>query len=586
MFDDRLKELPQGWIQTTLGEVKLDLSQNIRPNDFPDEQFELYSVPSYDCGVPDILYGREIGSNKQIVSKNSVLLCKINPKINRVWIVGDYSHNRKIASTEWIVFNSVTGLDPEYLCYFMRDSKFRDYLTSNVSGVGGSLTRIRPSLLDDYTLPLAPLAEQQRIVKEIDRQVAELEIGITNLKDMMTKLKKLRKETLKAACEGKLVPNESKLAFEGEREYESGAQLLERILKERHRKWELDQRTKMQIRGQEPKDNKWKSKYQEPAMPDTTNLPELPQGWIWTLTQQLGEIQLGRQRAPQNISKHYPTKYIRAANITENGLDLSDVLEMEFEPHERERYYLQDGDIVLSEASGSPTQVGKPAVWRNQIPECCFQNTVIRLRPTFVLSDYLLIVFKNYYTNGIFSKIAGGLGINHLSLDKFSKIAVALPPLIEQQQIIDEINKQSSLFDVSERAIQENLKYAEELRQIMLNQAFEGRLVPQDPNDENAILLLERIKTERQQREKEEKQNRKVGRKTMKKVHKSTERRKLTEVLKEVNQPMRPEELFREAGFKPEEVEEFYAELKAADAIKAFDEEKQENGDVYLKAKA
>jgi len=93
----------------------------------------------------------------------------------------------------------------------------------------------------------------------------------------------------------------------------------------------------------------------------------------------VGNVQLGRQRSPKNRSKDYPTRYIRAANITDFGFDLSDLLDMEFTPKERERYRLRKGDIVLSEASGSPDQVGKPACWNDELPLCCFQNTVIRL---------------------------------------------------------------------------------------------------------------------------------------------------------------------------------------------------------------
>jgi type I restriction enzyme S subunit len=253
----------------------------------------------------------------------------------------------------------------------------------------------------------------------------------------------------------------------------------------------------MKAQGKTPKDDSWKLKYKEPIAPDTSDLPELPDGWCWANTQQLGEVQLGRQRSPKNRSKHYPTKYIRAANITEKGLDFSNILDMEFEPHERERYLLKDGDIILSEASGSPSQVGKPAIWREQLPECCFQNTVIRLRALNLSNEYLLIVFKSFYFNNIFSKIAAGVGINHLSANKFSLICVSLPPLKEQIQIFEEVERHLSVIEQLEKTIDSDIKRAEKLRQSILKQAFEGKLVPQDPNDEPAEKLLERIKAEK-----------------------------------------------------------------------------------------
>ncbi len=107
--------------------------------------------------------------------------------------------------------------------------------------------------------------------------------------------------------------------------------------------------------------------------------------------------------SPKNKSAEFPTKYLRAANITESGLDLSDVLEMNFKPVERERYQLRPGDILVSEASGSASQVGKPAIWNGELPLCCFQNTVIRLRSNTVDSRYLLWLFMHFYRNGVFS---------------------------------------------------------------------------------------------------------------------------------------------------------------------------------------
>jgi type I restriction enzyme S subunit len=178
---------------------------------------------------------------------------------------------------------------------------------------------------------------------------------------------------------------------------------------------------------------------------------------------------------------------------------------MEFEPHELERYLLRDGDIVLSEASGSPDQVGKPAIWREQIPDCCFQNTVIRLRGLNLSSEYLLIVFKSFYFNSLFARVAAGVGINHLSANKFCAIAAPLAPLLEQDYIITTFDYHISIADKLEAIIEVNLKRAERLRQSILKKAFEGKLVPQDPTDEPADKLLERIKAEKAKREAETK---------------------------------------------------------------------------------
>ena len=110
------------------------------------------------------------------------------------------------------------------------------------------------------------------------------------------------------------------------------------------------------------------------------NRDELPPGWASPTISEVGEVRLGRQRSPKHQAGDYQTKYIRAANIRWHGLDLSDVLEMNFRPEELKIYRLEPGDVLLSEASGSASEVGKAAVWQGELEDCCFQNTVIRFR--------------------------------------------------------------------------------------------------------------------------------------------------------------------------------------------------------------
>lgn len=183
--------------------------------------------------------------------------------------------------------------------------------------------------------------------------------------------------------------------------------------------------------------------------------------WQWLRVDEGGDVQLGRQRSPKSRSADYPTKYLRAANITERGLDLSDVLEMDFNPDERERYRLHAGDIILSDASASASQVGKPAIWRDELPLCCFQNTVIRLRPKRARPEYLLWLFTHFYRNGVFAQVAGGVGINHLSAAKSKQLVTSVPSDAEQRRIVAEIEKQFTRLDAGVAAlerVQANLK--------------------------------------------------------------------------------------------------------------------------------
>ena len=161
------ESLPTGWICATYGTINQHKNRSINPMDSPKEMFELYSVPIYETGCPEYLSGKAIGSTKQAVEKGDVLLCKINPHLNRAWAVEHYNPKLKcIASSEWLVFQS-DALYPDYARLFFMSPSFRSLMLSNVSGVGGSLMRARASAVDGYPIWVPPIDEQKRIVKVV-----------------------------------------------------------------------------------------------------------------------------------------------------------------------------------------------------------------------------------------------------------------------------------------------------------------------------------------------------------------------------------------------------------------------------------
>lgn len=161
-------EVPRNWIWVTLKTISNGTRRGIEPSQYPNEIFELYSIPSFASNEPEILTGEEINSNKQLVEEDDVLICKINPRINRVWKVNKYSKYRQIGSTEWIVIPNNKKLNAKYLMYLFRSPYFRSLLTANVSGVGGSLTRARPKDVEKYPVALPPLNEQKRIADKVE----------------------------------------------------------------------------------------------------------------------------------------------------------------------------------------------------------------------------------------------------------------------------------------------------------------------------------------------------------------------------------------------------------------------------------
>ncbi len=162
------------------------------------------------------------------------------------------------------------------------------------------------------------------------------------------------------------------------------------------------------------------------------------------------EVRLGRQRSPQHDSGPHMVPYLRAANVKDGFLDLSDVKEMNFDPAEQAIFALQPGDILVTEGSGSLSAVGASSVWNGELPgTICFQNTLVRLRPRPGVTDgrYLAWWSRAAYASGEFAAIASGANIYHLSAERIKGLAAPLPPLDEQRRIADFLDAETSVLD-------------------------------------------------------------------------------------------------------------------------------------------
>ena len=288
MKDVQKEALPTGWERMTLGDIRRKSSRSITPSKSPDQQFELYSVPVFPTRSPEIVTGQSVGSSKQLVEPRTVLLCKINPRINRVWVVANHSPHVKIASTEWIPFAPLKEVMPEYLCYYMQQNELRDFLAVTASGVGGSLMRVNPQKVDPFPLLLPPLPEQHRIVAKLEELFSDLDAGVAALQRAKANLKRYRAAVLKEAVEGTLTAEwRAKNP-----DVEPGSVLLERILVERRRRWEAEQMAAFEAKGKTPAKG-WEEKYKEPVGVDDSGLPELPEGWCWASVGQAFEVFVG-----------------------------------------------------------------------------------------------------------------------------------------------------------------------------------------------------------------------------------------------------------------------------------------------------
>ena len=496
--------VPEGWVEVELGEVwRRQRRSAVVPAKEPDRRFESYSVPSFETGVPERLCGSEIGSSKQKVAPGSVLLCRINPRINRVWVVGEAGSDPQIASTEWICLPHVVGMTPLFAMHALQTPNVRRHLTASVSGVGGSLMRVRMDALWRTKIPLAPLPEQLRIVATIESLFAKLDDGVAALKHAEANLERYRASSLKAAVEGRLT---ERWRRENPPE-ETGEELLRRILVERRERWEAEQLAKFEAKGKNPPKN-WKEKYKEPITPDTSGLPGLPEGWCWATVDQVSvAVQYGSSAKTSPRAEGVPV--LRMGNIQQGALDLASLKYLPRDHREFPKLLLADGDLLFNRTN-SAELVGKTTVYRGRPDPCSFASYLIRVRTvrarlSTVVANALNSSWGRAWIASVVSQQVGQANVNGTKLRAFP---FPLPPETEQDEITRLSGDAGESVTRLTGATTDLLRKTTVLRQSILKRAFEGRLVPQDPADEPASVLLERIRAEQDAERKRRKRRR------------------------------------------------------------------------------
>lgn len=429
---------------------------------------------------------------------------------------------------------------------------------------GTTVASIEGSALAQFPLVVAPAGEQSRIVAKLEELLSDLDAGVAELKAAQKKLQQYRQSLLKAAVEGALTAPWREAQRQRGTTIETGAQLLQRILTERRARWEAKQLAKFKEQGKAPPQG-WQKKYPETVQPDTTDLPKLPEGWVWASIEQISEIQGGIQKQPSRapIKNKYP--FLRVANVARGKLKLQDVHEIELFQGELERLALVAGDVLIVEGNGSLTEIGRCALWDGSIENAVHQNHLIRVRPMGVVSQFVETWLNSLGGIEILSRLAATTsGLYTLSVSKISKISVPIAPRAEQEVSMRVLIDNLSALDVQEQSVEHSLKQSAAQRQNILRAAFAGQLVPQDPNDETASVLLERIRDERAERAKQPKVRRIKQEKEIAAVVK-----KLIDVLEEAGDWVPAQEAFRRCGVADgaltERIEELYAELRKLD---------------------
>jgi len=446
------------------------------------------------------------------------------------------------------------GMPSRFFLYQLR------YLEEQIAGkaTGTTFAAINKTILEEQDILLAPLSEQQRIVDAIEARFSQLDTWLAVMGKLREQLPRLRASILKAAVEGRLVeqdPND-----------EPADALLQRILDERRQKWEADYLAELTAQGKPtPKDDKWKEKYPAPIEPEYDILSELPDNWMWATLDQLSfQVTSGSR----GWAKYYADEgdlFVRVGNFQEmdTTLDLSEVVFVNppgGAEGERTRLQLDDLLITITAAVGLPAVVdervfqwGKAYINQHVSLTRLLVGTIAHYAALVVASDF----GQKQVRDKTYGQVKAGL-----NLDDIRSLVIPMPPLSYQQQVVQDIASRFSVIDRLEATVEVNVKRAERMRQSILKQAFEGQLVDQDSNDEPAIKLLERIQAGRQRRAEEEAQIPKLPR--IPKMNVQIGRKSLYETLKEAGKPLSARELFQQAGYAHETIDDFYEELREA----------------------
>jgi type I restriction enzyme S subunit len=495
-------DLPPGWEWATFLEVA-EINPRNGFQSVEDEQvvsFVPMAAVQEETGKIDLSIERtfsEVSKGYTRFVENDVIFAKITPCMEngKIAVARGLVNGLACGSTEFHVVRPAAGIASDYVRYFLVQRSFRRDAERQMQGAVGQ-KRVPAQYVQSSSLPIPPAAEQRRIVEKIDELFSLIEAGEQALARAAKLLERYRQSVLNAAVTGELT-KDWREKHKGE--IESGEDLLKRILKARRAAWEKAELAKLQARGKPPTDTRWKQKYKEPDIPDVQELIELPSGWVWASAAQLGFVSGGLTKNPSRTQLSRRLPYLRVANVYADELKLEDVDEIGVAESEVERVVLAPSDLLLVEGNGSKDQIGRVAIWDGNIPLCVHQNHIIKLRLIIPeLSRWVLWWFLSQAGRDFIEDVASSTsGLYTLSISKVSSLVVPLPPLDEAVMLGDIVDREASSIGRAIADVHDESHRSAALRQSILAAAFSGRLVPQDPADEPASVLLQRICEER-----------------------------------------------------------------------------------------
>lgn len=428
-------EVPKNWAWTRIEYINNFTGKSVDPSKEKEKIFELYSVPSCDNNFPEIIYGNEIGSTKQKVSKEDVLLCKINPRINRVWMVSQRTEHELIASSEWIVISN-NILNSKYLMWCLKSKYFREYLLSNVSGVGGSLMRAQPKFVKEYPVPIPPIIEQQRIVDVIESLFEKLDTAKELAQNALDSFENRKSAILHKAFTGELTA-----------------------------KWREENGVRFD-------------------------------SWQVRSVETLGEVK-GGKRLPKGeslVNENTGFPYIKAGDL-KNGTVLTNKLQFVTEDIQKiiKNYTVKTGDVYITIVGAC---IGDVGIVPEEVNGANLTENAAKITNLTCDSRYLGICLGTVNVQKQIKDKISSATLGKLSLLNIKSLVVQMPTIQEQKEIVRIID---NLLENEQRAKElcDVIEKIDLMKKAILARAFRGELGTNDPEEESAVELLKEVLKEK-----------------------------------------------------------------------------------------
>lgn len=481
------ESLPENWSETSIGEVVALAGDRADPAQAEGVPFlGLEHIEAHSTRILEPGDAADMKSSSPRFKAGDVLYSRLRPYLNKV-CVPDFDG---LCSGEIYVLRPEAGIVSDFLKFRINSFDFVDFAKHLDNG---DRPRVKYDEVSQFRFGLPPSKEQQRILSVLEPTLAKIDEAEEALERVRCNLDRYRASVLKAACEGRLVPTEAEHARQENRDYEPASELLKRILIARREAWEKAQLEAYAKKDKTPPKD-WKSRYAEPQAPNTSDLPELPEGWCWvSATQICAQVVDCHNKTAPYSGQGIPL--IRTTNIRGGKIDLQQtkfVTETTYN-HWSRRCPPEPGDILFTREA----PMGEAGIVPDGARLCMGQRMMLLRASGGILNHYLLIALGSPdMMNHIFHNSIG-TGVKHLRVRDVEGLPIPLPPFAEQQEIVSEVERLISVHCELERFVAVNRQRCHTLRQSLLKHAFSGKLVPQDSADEPASVLLERILAQR-----------------------------------------------------------------------------------------